>query len=125
MKLSLTILVVFDGIAWILGFIPPLRYLFVHRSFPTWMGIRLLDGGPFSRLNIDSIIIAGLLFIIISAFKLLAAYWLWHTKMDGAILELILLGLSAIFWYGFALPFGPPIGLAEVILIILVWGKLH
>ena len=29
------------------------------------------------------------------------AYWLWQFRIDGAILGLILIGLSSIFWYGF------------------------
>ena len=44
--------------------------------------------------------------------------------MDGAVLELILLGLSAIFWYGFALPLGPLLGIIQVVLLILAWRSL-
>ena len=85
------------------------------------MGIKLLDGGPFSKLGMDSVIVLAITYIIINAFKLLAAYWIWHSRMDGVILELILIMLSAGFWYGFALPFGPPIGVIQVVLIVLLW----
>ncbi len=81
--------------------------------------------GPFEALDIDALIVAGLLFVVVSALKLMAAYWLWNSRMDGAILELILLGLSAIFWYGFALPFGPPLGITQVVLLALVWSTLR
>ncbi len=37
---------------------------------------------------------------------------------------LILLGLSPIFWYGFALPLGPLLGVAQLVLLILVWRTL-
>ncbi len=40
------------------------------------------------------------------------------------MLALILLALSVIFWYGFALPFGPLVGLPELVLLVLVWGSL-
>jgi len=122
---ALTYVIIFDSLGWIFGILPPMYYAYIHRSFPTWMGIKLLDGGPFGKLGIEAAILAGIIFIIVSALKLLAAYWVWNSRMDGAILELILLGLSAIFWYGFALPFGPPIGVAQIILFILCWGSLH
>ena len=57
--------------------------------------------------------------------KILAAHWLWNSRMDGAVFELILLGLSAIFWYGLALPLGPLLGIIEVVLLALAWGSLH
>jgi hypothetical protein len=54
----------------------------------------------------------------------MAANWLWHSRKDGAVLGLILLGLSTIFWYGFALPLGPVDGIMELVLLMLVWREL-
>ena len=119
----LTILIVFDSLAWILGVLPTLQYALSHRTLPTLGGIRLLSG-PFEALGIESLIVAGLVFVVVSALKLLAAYWIWHVRIDGAVLELILLGLSAIFWYGFALPFGPLGGVAVLVLLALAWKSL-
>jgi hypothetical protein len=61
----------------------------------------------------------GLVFVVVSAFRFLAAYWIWNLRMDGFALELILLGLSIPFWYGFAVPFGPVLGIPVFILLIL------
>ena len=69
-------------------------------------------------------VVAGLVFVVVSALKILAAYWLWNFRMEGAVLALILLALSAIFWYGFALPFGPVLGIVDLVLLGLVWGNL-
>ena len=121
---ALSILVYFDAFAWLVGTVPTLYYAFTHRSLPTLAGIRLLSG-PFEKLGLDGLIVAGLIFVVVSAFKILAAYWLWNSRLDGAVLELILLGLSVIFWYGFALPFGPVAGVPQVVLLVLVWGSLH
>ena len=121
---ALSYIIVFDSLGWIFGILPPMYYAYTHRSFPTWMGIKLLDGGPFGKLGIEAAILAGIMFIIVSALKLLAAYWVWNSRMDGAILEFVLLGLSTIFWYGFALPFGPPIGVIQIVLFVLCWGSL-
>lgn len=120
---TLTFVVIFDALAWIFGVLPVLKYLLTHRTLPIVGGIRLL-GGPLDALGIEAIIVTGLIFVVVSALKLLAAYWLWQGQMDGAILLIILLGLSAIFWYAFALPFGPVVGVIEIALLALVWRSL-
>jgi hypothetical protein len=120
----LSVVVSIDAVIWLIGVVPTLYYAFNHGSLPTLGGIRLL-GGPFEKLGIDALIVAGIGYIIVSALKILAAYWLWHARLDGAVLELILLGLSAIFWYGFALPLGPLLGIIQVVLLVLVWGSLR
>ena len=106
-----------------MGVIPTLYYAFTHRTLPTVGGIRLL-GGPFETLGIEALIVAGIVYVVVSALKIMAAYWLWNSRKDGAVLELILLGLSTVFWYGFALPFGPPLGITQVVLLALVWRTL-
>jgi hypothetical protein len=121
---TLTILVCLDGFGWIIGVIPTLYYASAHRALPRLGGIRLLSG-PFEALGIDALIVAGLMFVVVSALKFMAAYWLRNSRLEGAILELILLGLSAIFWYGFALPFGPLVGVPQVVLLALVWNTLR
>jgi hypothetical protein len=122
---ALTYVIIFDSIGWIFGFLPPLYFAYRNHRFPTWMGIKLLDGGPFGKLGIEAAIILGIVFIFVCSLKLLAAYWVWNARMDGAVLEFILLAMSALFWYGFALPFGPPVGIAQIVLFVLCWGSLH
>ncbi len=120
------IVFLFDAFMWLVGMVPTLYYALHHRSWPTLPPIgRLLGGGPFDRLGIDAMIVSGIIYIVVSALKILAAYWLWHSKMDGAVLGLILLGLSTIFWYGFALPLGPLVGIAELVLLALAWSSLR
>jgi hypothetical protein len=120
---ALTIVVVVEALAWVLGVLPVLKYALTHRSLPTVGGIRLLSG-PLEALGIETVIVTGIVFVVVSALKLLAAYWLWQARLDGAILEIILLGLSAIFWYAFALPFGPIGGVAVAVLLALAWSRL-
>jgi hypothetical protein len=124
LQTALVILVVVDGLGWAFGVLTPLYYALKRGELPRVAGIRLLSG-PFEQLGIQGLMVAGLVFVVVSALKLLAAYWLGQSRLDGAVLELILLGLSAIFWYGFALPFGPVTGLPQLVLLALVWGSLH
>lgn len=112
-----------DTVGWSAGALPTLYYAFHHRSLPTFFGIRSMSG-PFESLGMDAFIVSGIVFVVVCAFKFLAAYWLWNAKMDGAVLGLILTGLSAIFWYGFALPFGPVVGLLEIVFLVLAWSSL-
>lgn len=120
---ALTIVVMFDALAWALSVLLVLRYAQTHRQLPTVGGIRLL-AGPMEALGIEAVIVTGIMFVVVSGLKLLAAYWLWHARMDGAVLLVILLGLSAVFWYAFELPFGPLAGLIEIVLLALVWQSL-
>ena len=121
---TLSVIVFIDATMWLVGLIPTLYYAFSQGRLPTIGSIRLL-GGPFEKLGMNSLIVAGIGFIIVSALKILAGYWLWNSRMDGAIFEVILLGLSAIFWYGFELPLGPLFGIIQVVLLVLVWGSLR
>jgi len=119
----LSVVVYVDAFMWLVGMVPTLYYAFSQGRLPTFGGIRLL-GGPFEKLGLEALIVAGIGYIMVSALKILAAYWLWSSRKDGAVLELILLGLSAIFWYGFALPLGPLLGIIQVVSLILAWRSL-
>jgi hypothetical protein len=103
--------------------VPTLYYVSAHKALPTVGGIRL-KGGPLESLGIHAVIVAGIVFVFVSALNVLAAYWLWNSRRDGAVLGLILIWPSAIFWYGFALSLGPLLGIAELILVMLVWRAL-
>lgn len=120
---ALTIVVIIDALGWAIGVLPVLKYAFTHRELPTVGGIRLLSG-PMEALGIEAVIVTGIVFVVVSGLKLLAAYWLWQARIDGAILEMILLSLSAIFWYAFQLPFGPVSGVIQIVLLALVWSSL-
>ena len=117
---ALTVLIVLDALGWTLGVLPILRYALVRGELPMTFGFRALSG-PFEALGLNALIVAGIVYVAISLLKLLAAYWTWNLRLDGPILELILLAISAIFWYGFALPFGPVVGLPQILLIVLTW----
>ncbi len=120
---ALTLVILFDSLGWAFGVLPTLKYAFTHRTLPTVGGIRLL-GGRLEALGIEAVIVTGIVFVVISGLKLLAAYWIWQGRADGAVLALILLALSAIFWYAFELPLGPVGGLVQVVLLVLAWKSL-
>lgn len=119
---ALVMIVVIEALISTIGVLPTLQYAVTHKSLPTIAGGIKALSGPFEALGMDAFIVAGLIFVAISALKFLATYWLWSLRLDGAILQLILLGVSAIFWYGFALPYGPLLGIPQAILIACAWS---
>lgn len=121
---ALVVLIYLMGLGWSIGSAIPLYLLFRRGSLPRVGSIVLLDG-RFHRLGDGAFIAAGLVFVVVSALRILAGYRLSLGRVDGAVLELILLGLSAIFWYGFELPLGPVFGIAEGVLLVLVRGSLR
>ncbi len=60
----LSIIVYIDAFIWLVGVVPTLYYAFTHRILPTFGGIRLL-GGPFERLGLDALIVAGIGYIMV------------------------------------------------------------
>lgn len=119
---ALVTLVVIEALISTIGVLPTLQYAVAHKSLPTIAGGIKALSGPFEALGMDAFIVAGVIFVTIGALKFLAAYWLWNLRLDGALLQLILLGVSAIFWYGFAVPYGPLLGIPQAILIVFAWS---
>jgi hypothetical protein len=68
---ALAIVVFFDAFAWLVGTIPTLSYAFSQGHLPTFGGIRLM-GGPFDKLGLEALIVAGIGYIIVSGLKILA-----------------------------------------------------
>lgn len=101
-----------------------LRYAMVRKELPRPFGSFRALAGPFEALGMDSFIVAGLVFVTLSAFKFLAAWLLASNRLDGAALQLVLLGASSVFWYGFAVPYGPVFGIPQVVLLALLVGDL-
>jgi hypothetical protein len=58
------------------------------------------------------------------ALEVLAGYLLWGGQKSRALLALVLLVPGALFWWGFALPFGWLFALLRTVLIILGWQSL-
>ena len=53
-----------------------------------------------------------------------AGWLLWGGNRTGAVLALGLLPFEGVFWWGFSLPYGPPLGLVRTALILASWKSL-
>lgn len=118
-------------VTWVyaLGFglptVPVSIYLLRTGQLPSFAGLFEMFGGPWSTSTSDSTFV-GLL-LLFGAATLVAAYsaWLlWQERKVGAVLNLAVLPVEAVFWIGFALPLPWATGLARVILIAAAWNTL-
>ena len=98
--------------------------LLAGRGIARVMGYPTYGEGPFERHGIPSTVPLMTAFLIVCILDGVAAWWLWGGQKAGAILALALLPFEAVFWWGFALPYPPPLALARTILIVLNWRAL-
>jgi hypothetical protein len=119
------------ALLWINGFgfgvftLPAMRNLLTGRELPIVMGFKAYGGGPFERHGLDTTVwlLAG--FLLVCVAQCVAGWLLWGAHLFGAVLALALLPFAGLFWWGFALPFGPVFAIPEVALILLNWRNLR
>jgi hypothetical protein len=59
-------------------------------------------------------------FVAVCAAEVVDGYLLWRGRPAGRVLSLALLPVELVFWVGFALPFGFPLGAGRV---ALTWRR--
>ena len=119
------ILLLISGVGFGVFCIPAIRNLLIGRDIPTVMGLPAYGRGPFERVGIRTTVplLAG--FLLVCILESVAGLLVWGGSKVGAILALALLPAGAIFWWGFALPFGPFFALLRTLLILLSWPNLR
>ena len=113
-----------SGIGFGIFCIPAIRNLLTGRAIPYVMGFPAYGNGPFERVGVRTTVPVLAAFLLVCILEMVAGYLLWGGHKSGAILALVLLLPGAIFWWGFALPFGPLLALVRTVLIILGWQGL-
>lgn len=119
------ILLLINGVGFGWFCIPAIRNLLTGRDIPIVMGFPAYGRGPFERVGIQTTVplLAG--FLLVCTLEAVAGLLVWGGSRGGAILALALLPAGAIFWWGFALPFGPVFALLSTIFLLLGWGSLR
>ena len=118
-------------VTWVyaLGFglptVPVSIYLLRNGQLPSFFGLFEMFAGPWSASVSDGTFVV--LLLLFGAVTLVAAWsaWpLWHGRRIGAVLNLAVLPVEAVFWVGFALPLPWVIGVARVALVAVAWNAL-
>jgi hypothetical protein len=91
------------------------------RTGEVWrfMGFPTYGGGPFERVGLSSSVPMLLAFVVVCAAEVVLGVLLWADAPRAGLLSHLLLPFELVFWIGFALPFGPLLGLARLTLVLL------
>jgi hypothetical protein len=95
-----------------------IRYLSRTGEVWTFLGFPTYGGGPFERIGIRTTVPLLVAFLGVCGLEVLMGWLLWRGRRASRVLAVGLLPIELAFWMGFALPFGPPLGLARAILVI-------
>jgi hypothetical protein len=115
--------------AYVAGFgvpaVPVAIFLAGKGRLPTLWGLFDMYAGPWSSRFADDRVIALLLVYSGQGMAAALSGWLlWKRRQAGAVLNLGLLPVEAVFWIGFALPIPWLFGIARVALVPLAWPEL-
>ena len=106
-----------------LGFGIPAIAGTVHfaRTGEVWMllGFPTYGGGPFERIGLATSVPLLIGFAIVCLAEVAVGMMLLLDVPHAATFSYVLLPVELVFWVGFALPFGPPLGIARTILLSL------
>jgi hypothetical protein len=84
----------------------------------TLLGFPTYEGGPFTRLGIETSVPLLLGFVVVCAAEVALGVAILVGAPFVGWASTLLLVLEVPFWIGFALPFGPVLGLARVGLLL-------
>jgi hypothetical protein len=117
------VLSIFLGLVFGLPCAYGIRYLSTTGKVWTFLGFPTYGGGPFEGIGIRTTVPLLVAFLVVCGLEVVTGWLLWRGMRAGAVLAVALLPFEVAFWIGFALPLGPPLGLARAILLIMKWSS--
>jgi hypothetical protein len=114
-----------NGVGFGVFTLPAIRNLLLGQDVPIVMGFKAYGGGPFERHGLNTTVWLLVAFLLAGVVECAAGWLLWRGHRSGAVLALAVLPFAGVFWWGFALPFGPVFAIPEVALILLNWRSLR
>jgi hypothetical protein len=85
----------------------------------TFMGFPTYGGGPFESIGLATSVPLLLAFVLVCLAEVVVGIMLLTNAPYAETAAFALLPFELAFWIGFALPFGPPLGIARTALLIL------
>jgi len=95
------------------------RYYARHDEVWTFLGFPTYGDGPFERWGVPTGVPLLVGFVAVCAAEVVVAALLWRDGTLAPWLALALLPFELVFWIGFALPFGPLLGAARTVLVVV------
>ena len=85
----------------------------------TFLGFPTYGGGPFERIGLLTSVPLLLVFALVCLAEVVVGAMLLLDVPRAAAFAYLLVPIELVFWIGFALPFGPPLGIARTVLLLL------
>ena len=85
----------------------------------TFLGFPTYGAGPFEQLGLPTTVPLLIGFAVVCLTEVVVGGMLLSDVPHAATFSYVLLPLEFAFWIGFSLPFGPPLGIARTILVLL------
>lgn len=85
----------------------------------TFLGFPTYGGGPFERIGLPTSVPLLLGYVVVCLAEVVVGVMLLLDVPHAATAGYALLPFEFAFWIGFALPFGPPLGIVRTVLLLL------
>ena len=85
----------------------------------TFLGFPTYGDGPFERIGLQTTIPLLVGFAVVCLAEVVVGAMVWFDAPGATVAAVALLPFELVFWIGFALPFGPPLGIARAVLVLL------
>lgn len=114
-----------NAIRWLAFDLRTVRYILVHQELPTFFGIRSLSGPISETYGVAAVVTAQMPYAALHLIGVLAGILLLRSHKLGGFLGVAVIAASSLFWIGFAVPYGPLIGIPILYLILSGWKTLE
>jgi hypothetical protein len=84
----------------------------------TFLGFPTYGGGPFERIGLSTTVPLMLAFLLVCAAEVVVGVAVWVGAAHAASASYVLLPFELAFWIGFALPFGPVLGIPRTLIVL-------
>ncbi|MGY0535945.1 hypothetical protein ACW14X_00405 [Nocardioides sp. YJ-D4] len=95
------------------------HYFATHDEVWTFMGFPTYGYGPFVDVGIPTSVLLLAGFTAVCAAEAVVGFLLWSRPRLGGWLSFAVLPFEIAYWWGFALPFGPIVGLVRTAAVVM------
>lgn len=119
MRAAAGLLSVLTGLGFGLPCVAAIRHFAATGQVWTFLGFPTYGGGPFERAGLSTTTPLLALFLLVCIAEVVVGGRLLTAVPIAPAVSYALLPVELVFWIGFALPFGPALGLARAVLLAL------
>jgi hypothetical protein len=119
MRIAAGVMSILAGLGFGLPGVFGLRHFRATGEVWTFLGFPTYGGGPFESAGLKTS--TGLLaaFVVVCLAEVVVGVLLIAGVGGASVLAYLLLPIEMVYWIGFALPFGPVLGIARTVLLLI------